>query len=221
MDYREWLNQNRDDLPDEIERKEEETDDQFLGFNHYLLLGRKRTLRRAYYNYSIDKGNITREETSYSSDLRVGKNFKSWSSSYKWIERARALDDWISAKNLHQLIERQDVVESNSWADYQMLRQRIIDSLIVQEEGTLSPRELKELGMALKYADEIGRKTAGLPSTITQSAVARERELNSRAQEVSVDELEAIHSKAEGELNEWNKERRDRSRENSDRVEEV
>lgn len=206
MDYRDWLDQNRKDLPDEIARTDKETDDQYQAFMDYLTLGRGRSVRRAYYNYSIARGNLE-ADIPFTPELKISRTFRQWSSDNDWVQRANALDEWIAAKRVHELVNRQTQVEEDAWNDYQMLRAAVIEQ-VADSEGNLSPRELKEIGLALKTAIDIGRKTAGLPSTITQSSIAKQQDVNGKQRDISADELHSIHTKAEDELDDWESERR-------------
>lgn len=198
MDYRNWVKEHKDEIPKEIQRRDTENSNQYFGFLCYLYLGRGRTLRRAYYQYSREKGLIP-EDKKFTKDFRLSRNFLQWSSDFDWVKRARALDEYIDAKKLKQTIERQTLVEDNTWSDYMELRNRLEE--LLSSDNELSARELKEIALSLKYTDEVGRRTAGLPLSIR---VKRSDENNNRQQiSVSGDDFLDIDQKAARELQEW------------------
>lgn len=201
MDYRDWVERHKDDLPIELFQREDETDDAYFGFTCYLYLGRARSTRRAWHQYQIEK-KLLPEGTPYDRNARMSRNFAGWSSEHDWVNRAKALDDYIDSMKMVETIQRQSRILDNSWNDYELLRTEILEA-IGEANGGLSPRELKELALALKYADDVGRRTAGLPSTISSAKSNKNDEDDKRSSDISSDELHNTRAKADRELDEW------------------
>lgn len=196
IDYKTWIEQNKDNIPKEVLQRPDENSKHYFAFCLYLHLGPDRSLRKAWYKYAIENELLPRD-TVYSNRIKISRRFAQWSIDHDWVKRAKALDTFIMMNRIKNTLERQTRVEDDSWDNYTELVNRIRDTL--DSDDNLSARELKEVALAIKYADQVGRMVVGLPLTSTRNKVEEEKKNTT----TTGDDMHQMDKQAELELEEW------------------
>lgn len=136
------------------ERQEGETDKAYEAFALYRDMGASRSVRDVAQKLGKSATLISR-----------------WSSANNWVERVSAWDDQEDERRRERNAKRQIEVEQNAWKDYSAIR-RAIDKRVQTFEaaswaGTVY--DISGLLELMRKADDLARRTVGLPDKITES----------------------------------------------------
>jgi hypothetical protein len=164
-------NANADsDWPESCQQRENESSDQYLGFSIFLELGRARSLRKAYHEYQV-ASKIKASDIPYDPKQSVSSFFHDWSVLFDWQKRKDDYDNWTDSMRNRAKTAHKATVEESEWLAYDALNKQWwaqMRSRTENFERPLSPEELTRFLNNRKAIDDMGRRAAGLPATISE-----------------------------------------------------
>lgn len=132
-----------------------DTDKSFEAFVLYRDMGASRSLREVAEKLSKSETIINR-----------------WSMNNDWVNRVAAFDASLDEKNLDENAERQLVIKSNAYSDYEFLRKAIDktkNAYLEIDFAKVPSYEISNLVELMKKADDYARRAVGLPDKITEA----------------------------------------------------